>query len=152
MKLGFFWRNYFSWRTNMRRRSTRVGQRGSFEPRWRRPQPRPCRQCLLAVVSPISFVLILDWRVNLKTPIQGLPEVFSWGGGRKIRDHKTEAELAKIGGRNVAWAIPGRFSNLSNIHYTTALEPQQTSWSEKPLTPTESRSGISFADQHGRSL
>ncbi|KAK1698698.1 hypothetical protein QYE76_015395 [Lolium multiflorum] len=38
-----------------------------------------------------------------------------------------------------------------SIHYTTALEPQQISWLGKPLTPTESRSGISFADQHCRS-
>jgi hypothetical protein len=41
---------------------------------------------------------------------------------------------------------------FSNTHYTTALEPQQTSWSENPLTPTESRSGISFADRLCRSL
>jgi hypothetical protein len=37
-------------------------------------------------------------------------------------------------------------------HYTTALEPQQTSWSGKPLTPTKSWSGISFADRCSRSL
>jgi hypothetical protein len=41
---------------------------------------------------------------------------------------------------------------LLDLHYTTASEPQQTSWSGKLLTPTESRSGISFADRQRRSL
>jgi hypothetical protein len=32
-------------------------------------------------------------------------------------------------------------------HYTTALNPQQTNWLGKPLSPSESRSGMGFADQ-----
>jgi hypothetical protein len=41
--------------------------------------------------------------------------VFSWGGGGETRNHEIEAEPAKIGGGNVAGAISGRFSNLSDI-------------------------------------
>jgi hypothetical protein len=38
------------------------------------------------------------------------------------------------------------------LHYTTTLHCQQTSWSEIPLSSTESRSGMSIADQLRRSL
>jgi hypothetical protein len=43
------------------------------------------------------------------------------GGSGEARNHKTEAESAKIGGGNALEAIPARFSNLSNITNTATM-------------------------------
>jgi hypothetical protein len=49
------------------------------------------------------------------------PEAFPRGGGGETWNHETKGVPVKIGGGNTVRAIPGRFSNLSNITYTATM-------------------------------
>jgi hypothetical protein len=78
-------------------------------------------QVYFAVVALISSVFVPDWLSWPKKSYIKTPEVFPWGGGRTTRNHEIEAIPTKIGGGNTARAIPGRFSNVSNITNTATM-------------------------------
>jgi hypothetical protein len=60
-------------------------------------------------------VFIPDWPSWPKNSYKNTTlEAFPRGGGEETWNHKTEAKHAKIGGGNVAGAVPSCFLNLSN--------------------------------------